>query len=110
MHWHLIKSASITAAPVYTILSLIPPIAISFVSWTLKAKLEFPEPQENEHTADNMNGRRNADAVPEKEKEHTSLLAVDENHSASERNSTTLDCDNGQDYGATRDEDHETNC
>ena len=92
---------------------MIPPVAISFVSWTLIAKvfqLEFPEPQESEHTADDMNGQRNADSVPEKEKEHTPLLAEDENHSASERNSTTLDCDNGQDYGATRDEDHETNC
>lgn len=106
----LSQSSSITAGPVYTVFSLIPPAAISFVTWMLKTKVfqfDISELQEDEHTTEDTNEQRNADVVPE---ERIPLLAVEDTRSASEPNGAP-NHDSGQDYGATRDENHnETNC
>jgi hypothetical protein len=102
------QSANIAAAPVYTILSLIPPAAISFVTWMVKSKVFQLKLPANEHdttedTTEDSNRQRDTsdpeDALPE---EQIPLLVPVEDDGASEP-SGTLDRDNGgQDHDGAR--------
>lgn len=111
------QSANITTAPVYTILSLIPSAVISLVTWMLKTEVfqfEFAKLHwEDEHTTNDTNDQRDiSNSNTPQEEERTPLLAVEENsNGASEANANHDNAAGHQDYGATRDDDHnETNC
>ena len=79
------QSSSITAGPVYTILSLTPPAAISLVSWMLKTKVfEFEELQ-NAQNSEITSEPRAANNDNDQEEERIPLLTLtEENGSTSE--------------------------
>ena len=104
------QSLSITTGPVYTVLSLIPTAAISFVSWMLKTKaFQFEELKNAKDTNEQGAANNNTDS----EEEHIRLLTVDKNSSASEPMSeSNPNLRNRHNYGTTGAEDKssETNC
>ena len=108
------QSLSITAGPVYTVLSLIPTAAISFVSWMLKTKAFQFEELKNAQNSEDTNEPRAANNDNDQEEERIPLLTVEENGSSTEpaRNESSPNLRNRQNYGATNAEDKssETNC
>ena len=109
------QSSSITAGPVYTILSLIPTASISLVSWMLKTKIfEFEELQNAQNSEDTSEPRA-ANNDNDQEEERIPLLTVEENGSSTEpapRSESSPNLCNRHNYGATNAEDKssETNC
>ena len=102
------QPSSISTSPVYTFLLLIPSAAISFVSWLLKTKIyqfdfakhlqraqstETDDTDEQTDTNDPQDTGSEAEQVP--------LLKVDENCNSE----SFLHYSNGQDYGATINEE-----
>ena len=104
------QSLSFTIGPVYTVLSLIPTAAISFVSWMLKTKVfQLEEIKNAEDTNEQIAANNDSDS----EEEHIPLLTVDENSSTSEPMSeSSPNLHNRHNYGTTEAEDKssETNC
>ena len=107
------QSLSITIGPVYTVLSLIPTAAISFVSWMLKTKVFQFEKLKNALNSEDTNEQRAANNNTDSEEERIPLPTVDENSSASEpRSESSPNLCNRHNYGTTDAEDKssETNC
>ena len=100
------QSLSITIGPVYTVLSLIPTAAISFISWILKTKIFQLEKLKNAQNSEDTNGQRAAHNSTDSEEGRILLLTVEENSSASEPMSeSSPNLRNRHNYGTTEAED-----
>ena len=101
-------------SPIYTILSLVPSAAISFITWTLKNKLFHSlSIEELQNAEDTTEKRDKNDLNSDTEEERIPLLTVEENGSTSKPMSeSSPNLRNHHNYGTTEVEDksNETNC
>ena len=90
------QSSPIATGPIYTILTLIPTVAVSFITWTLKNKIfdsiSIEELKKAVRAEDTTEQRDTNDLNANTEEEHLPLLTVEGNNSASETANTEEEC------------------